>query len=154
MLRSPFDESTFVSLIPPDAPGSESSRDLLDFDELTALERMQIKFVRRTFASAPINRVIRVLQRRFSANWIDISTRNLLHVHGVVDRTVPLLGLAYSPGLHSPLRPVSRTATMFGPVIEARLLPNYGHGWPTRLRGGFATTESGWAWLEAHRRRS
>ena len=60
-------------------------RDLLDFGpgELTAIERWQIRFVRRTFESAPVDRVIRVLQRRISANWIDLSTRNLLHVRGV-----------------------------------------------------------------------
>jgi 1-acyl-sn-glycerol-3-phosphate acyltransferase len=60
-------------------------RDLLDFGpgELTAVERRQIRFVRGTFESAPIDRVIRVLQRRISANWIDFSTRNLLHVRGV-----------------------------------------------------------------------
>ncbi len=61
------------------------SRDLLDFGpgELTAIERWQIRFVRRTFESAPVDKVIRILQRHFSANWIDVSTRNLLHVHGV-----------------------------------------------------------------------
>lgn len=69
---------------------SESRRDLLDFDELTAVERLQIQFVRRTFASAPVDRVIRVLQRRISANWIDLSTRNLLHVHGV--ERLPVFG--------------------------------------------------------------
>ena len=78
----------------------------------------------------------------------------VLHVHGVADRTVPLEGLRYSAALRTPLRPVSRTATMFGPTITARLLPRYGHGWPTRARGGFATTEAGWAWLEAHPRRA
>ena len=59
-------------------------RDLLDFGpgELTAIERWQIRFVRRTFESAAVDRVIRVLQRHISANWIDVSTRNLLHVHG------------------------------------------------------------------------
>lgn len=57
-------------------------RDLLDFDDLTPVERWQIQFIRRTFASAPANRVIRILQRHFSANWVDISTRNLLRVRG------------------------------------------------------------------------
>ena len=70
----------------PAAPkeGAEN-RDLLDFGpgELTAMERWQIRFVRRTFESATISRVIRVLQRHFSANWVDLSTRKLLRVHGV-----------------------------------------------------------------------
>jgi 1-acyl-sn-glycerol-3-phosphate acyltransferase len=59
--------------------------DLLEFGpgELTAVERWQIRFVRRTFESPAVDRVIRVLQRRISANWIDLSTRNLLHVQGV-----------------------------------------------------------------------
>jgi 1-acyl-sn-glycerol-3-phosphate acyltransferase len=59
-------------------------RDLLDFGpgELTGVERWQIRFVRRTFESASVDRVIRVFQRRISANWIDLCTRNLLHVHG------------------------------------------------------------------------
>ena len=83
MIGPPFDESTPVALSPPARPEPEAPRDLLDFDELTTVERWQIQFVRRTFASAPVDRVIRILQRRFSANWIDVSTRNLLHVHGV-----------------------------------------------------------------------
>lgn len=61
----------------------DDSRDLLDFDDLSAIERRQIRFVRHTFESKPISRVIRVLQRHFSANWVDVSTRNLLHVRGV-----------------------------------------------------------------------
>lgn len=60
-------------------------RDLLDFGpgELTALERWQIRFVRHTFESAAISRVIRVFQRHFSANWVDLSTRKLVRVHGI-----------------------------------------------------------------------
>ena len=77
-----------MALNPLDPP--EAARDLLDFDELTAVERLQIKFVRRTFASAPVDRVIRVLQRRISANWIDLSTRILLSVHGV--ERLPVFG--------------------------------------------------------------
>jgi len=61
----------------------EDLLDLLDFTELTPVERFQIRFVRRTFESRAFHRVIRILQRRLSANWIDISTRNLLHVRGV-----------------------------------------------------------------------
>ena len=68
-------------------PEEESAdyRDLLDFGpgELTAVERWQIRFVRKTFESGRLDRVIRILQRQIGANWIDVSTRNLLHVHGV-----------------------------------------------------------------------
>ena len=61
----------------------EELRDLLDFAELTPTGRWQIRFVRRTFDSAAVHRIIRVFQRHFSANWIDVSTRNLLHAYGV-----------------------------------------------------------------------
>ena len=69
---------------PPQAEESASYRDLLDFGpgELSAVERWQIRFVRKTFESGRLDRVIRILQRQLSANWIDVSTRNLLHVHG------------------------------------------------------------------------
>ena len=67
-------------------PEEESAdfRDLLDFGagELTAVERWQIRFVRKTFESGRLDRFIRILQRQIGANWIDVSTRNLLHVHG------------------------------------------------------------------------
>jgi 1-acyl-sn-glycerol-3-phosphate acyltransferase len=56
---------------------------LLTFNELSAIERWQIRFVRGTFSPGRIDSVIRFLQRHFSANWVDISTRNLLHVRGV-----------------------------------------------------------------------
>ncbi len=39
---------------------------------------------------------------------------------------------------------------MFGPTITARLLPRFGHGWPTTARGGYDATTSGWAFLQAH----
>lgn len=72
-----------VSQERPEPLASEAVRDLLDFPDLTPIERWQIKFVRRTFESAALHRLLRVFQRHFSANWIDISTRNLLHVQGV-----------------------------------------------------------------------
>jgi 1-acyl-sn-glycerol-3-phosphate acyltransferase len=76
------DPSARGALGSPEPPEAEP-RDLLDFDDLTAIERWQIRFVRRTFDSARLHSVIRVFQRHFSANWIDVSTRNLLHVRGV-----------------------------------------------------------------------
>lgn len=62
-----------------------ATRDLLDFgeDSLTPVERWQIKFVRRTFESKGLDRVIRVLQRHVGANWIEQSVKNLRHVHGL-----------------------------------------------------------------------
>lgn len=80
----------------------------------------------------------------------DVAVR---HVHGVQDRTVPLEGLAYHPGLRSPLRPVSHTTRWFGPRVSAVLLPRYGHGWPTAVHGPYETTRLGWQFLAAHPRR-
>lgn len=77
----------------------------------------------------------------------------VLAVHGSADRTVPLAGTAWSPALGTSLRPVSATARMFGPTISARVLPGFGHGWPTRAHGGYDTTGQGWAFLTAHPRR-
>jgi 1-acyl-sn-glycerol-3-phosphate acyltransferase len=60
-------------------------RDLLDFgpEELTAVERWQIRAVRGTFESPRLDRFIRFFQRNFSANWVHHATKNLTHVHGV-----------------------------------------------------------------------
>ena len=60
-------------------------RDLLEFGDemLTPVERWQIAFVRRTFESTGLDRVIRTLQRHIGANWIEQSIKNLRHVYGV-----------------------------------------------------------------------
>jgi 1-acyl-sn-glycerol-3-phosphate acyltransferase len=62
-----------------------ATRDLLDFgdDMLTPVERWQIGFVRRTFESPRLDRVIRGLQRHVGANWIGHTTNNLRHVYGL-----------------------------------------------------------------------
>jgi len=61
------------------------TRDLLDFGDefLTPVERWQIKFVRKTFESAPFDTAVRFLQRHVGANWIEQSIKNLRHVHGL-----------------------------------------------------------------------
>jgi len=61
------------------------TRDLLDFgdDMLTPIERWQIAFVRRTFESAGLDRVIRTLQRHIGAPWIEHTVKNVLKVHGL-----------------------------------------------------------------------
>lgn len=66
-------------------PLEPPARDLLDFGpgELKLVERLLIRFVRGTFEAKRFDRLIRVLQRQIGANWIDISTRNLLHVRGL-----------------------------------------------------------------------
>lgn len=66
-------------------PSPETLRDLLDFggESLSPVERWQIRFVRKTFESGPIDRSVRLLQRYVGANWIEASIRNLRHVHGL-----------------------------------------------------------------------
>jgi 1-acyl-sn-glycerol-3-phosphate acyltransferase len=59
-------------------------RALLDFEEqLSPIERRQIKFVRDTFEPGALDRAVRVLQRHVGANWIEQSIKNLRHVHGL-----------------------------------------------------------------------
>ncbi len=71
--------------MPRSNPPPPVDRELLDFGpgELTAVERWQIRVVRRTFESPAIDRGIRLLQRHFSANWVHDATKNLTHVHGL-----------------------------------------------------------------------
>lgn len=62
-----------------------AKRDLLDFgeDQLSAIERWQIGFIRGSFEPGPLDRTIRRLQRHVGANWIEASIRNLRQVHGL-----------------------------------------------------------------------
>lgn len=63
------------------APARE--RDLLaPGAPLSAVERFQIGFVRKTFERGVADRLVRTLQRTVGANWIDVTTRNLRTVHG------------------------------------------------------------------------
>ena len=94
--QPPYDPYETPSVPPPSAsqppPSARArtiddvtTRDLLDFGDefLTPVERFQIKFVRRTFESAPFDRAVRLLQRHLGANWIEQSIKNLRHVHGL-----------------------------------------------------------------------
>jgi 1-acyl-sn-glycerol-3-phosphate acyltransferase len=64
--------------------GQDGGRDLLDFEkELTRTERAQIRFVRSTFDPGVLDRTVRVLQRHIGSNWIEQSTKNIRHVHGL-----------------------------------------------------------------------
>jgi 1-acyl-sn-glycerol-3-phosphate acyltransferase len=66
------------------AGAASEGRALLDFEEqLSPVERRQIRFVRDTFEPGLLDRTVRVLQRHVGANWIEASIRNLRHVHGL-----------------------------------------------------------------------
>jgi 1-acyl-sn-glycerol-3-phosphate acyltransferase len=59
-------------------------RDLLDFEELlTPTEKKQIAFVRSSFEPGALDRAVRVAQRYIGSTWIEYSTRNIRHVHGL-----------------------------------------------------------------------
>ncbi len=63
--------------------------DLLDHSELSTMERMYIRLVRRSFEPGPVDEVIRWCQRSLGARWINFSGRNLLDIHGF--ERVPVL---------------------------------------------------------------
>ncbi len=50
---------------------------------LTPTEERQIRFVRKTFEKGPVDRAVRMLQRRLGSVWIEYCTRNVRKVHGV-----------------------------------------------------------------------
>lgn len=77
----------------------------------------------------------------------------VLSVHGAQDPTVPLSGTRYSRDLRSPLPPVRKGPHLWartGAGVRSVVLPGFGHGWPTRTRGGYDATGEGWRFLEAH----
>ncbi|HEX4478974.1 MAG TPA: lysophospholipid acyltransferase family protein [Polyangiaceae bacterium] len=57
-------------------------------DRLTALERFNIRAIRRTFEPGGVDTAIRWCQRHIGSEWITLATKNLLHVHGL-DRLPP-----------------------------------------------------------------
>jgi 1-acyl-sn-glycerol-3-phosphate acyltransferase len=68
----------------PRRPDAEPARDLLDFgsDQLSPIEKRQIRFVRSTFEPGPVDRTIRAAQRYIGANWIESAIKNLRRVYG------------------------------------------------------------------------
>lgn len=66
----------------------ENDTELLDLlelgkDVLTPLEKAQIRFVRNTFEPGAVDTVVRVLQRRLGAFWIEQCVKNVRKVHGI-----------------------------------------------------------------------
>ncbi len=59
--------------------------DLLEMggDQLSALERFQIRFVKKSFEHGSFDRTLRWFQRNIGAKWINGSTRNLRQIHGL-----------------------------------------------------------------------
>jgi 1-acyl-sn-glycerol-3-phosphate acyltransferase len=52
-------------------------------DRLTRLEQLHIRAIRHTFEPGALDRAVRWCQRRIGAEWITLSTRNLVHLHGL-----------------------------------------------------------------------
>lgn len=63
----------------------DATRDLLELgeDQLTAVEKRVISFVRNTFRPGPVDQAMRIAQQLVGANWIELSIRNLRHVRGL-----------------------------------------------------------------------
>lgn len=63
---------------------SSATLDLLELgkDELTDLEKFQIRFIRKSFEHGRFDASLRFLQRHIGANWIEQSIKNLRNVHG------------------------------------------------------------------------
>jgi 1-acyl-sn-glycerol-3-phosphate acyltransferase len=70
---------------------AKSESDLLEAGRrsLTALERAQIRLIRRTLQPGPLDRGVRTLQRTVGQWWILAATERLRHVHGL-ERLPPL----------------------------------------------------------------
>lgn len=72
----------------PNEPELAAEAELLDLlelgkDVLTPIEKAQIRFVRRTFEPGLVDSLIRTLQRRLGALWIEQCTKNVRKVHGL-----------------------------------------------------------------------
>lgn len=80
----PSGENAPTSVRPSARPGAHKERALLDFEEqLTAVEKKQIKFVQSTFEPGGWDRAVRIAQRYIGSNWIEQCTKNIRHVHGL-----------------------------------------------------------------------
>ncbi|MCB9585886.1 MAG: 1-acyl-sn-glycerol-3-phosphate acyltransferase [Polyangiaceae bacterium] len=63
----------------------------LGSDRLSPLEKAQIRFIRHTFESEPLDRAVRICQRFVGSRWITYCTDRLTHLHGIdrVPRLAP-----------------------------------------------------------------
>ena len=55
----------------------------MDLDQLTPLERFQVRFIQKSLEPGPLDRSLRWMQRYLGANWIEVCIRNLREVHGL-----------------------------------------------------------------------
>ncbi|MGE0327756.1 MAG: 1-acyl-sn-glycerol-3-phosphate acyltransferase, partial [Polyangiaceae bacterium] len=55
----------------------------LGSDRLSSLEKAQIRFIRHTFESEPLDRAVRICQRFVGSRWITYCTDRLTQLHGV-----------------------------------------------------------------------
>lgn len=63
---------------------SSAKLDLLELgkDELTRIEKLHIRFIRKSLEKGRFDQALRFLQRHLGANWIELSLNNLRHVYG------------------------------------------------------------------------
>ncbi len=72
-------------MVPPTTSQDFKRPDLLELgsDRLTPIERAQIRFIRHTFESEPLDHAVRTCQRLVGSRWITYCTDRLTHLHGV-----------------------------------------------------------------------
>lgn len=68
-----------------EASDDDSAPDLIAAggERLSKLERAQIRFIRHTFESQPLDRAVRICQRTLGSRWITYCTGRLTKLHGV-----------------------------------------------------------------------
>ncbi|MBL8613239.1 MAG: 1-acyl-sn-glycerol-3-phosphate acyltransferase [Myxococcales bacterium] len=68
-------------------------RDILELgrEQLTPVERFQIRFIRKSFEPGLLDRTLRTMQRAVGANWMELGVKNLREVRGE-ERLPPLDG--------------------------------------------------------------
>jgi 1-acyl-sn-glycerol-3-phosphate acyltransferase len=64
-----------------EAPVEDPYRDVLP--KLGVLERINLRFIQKTFEQPYLNRACTTLQRELGATWIDVCTQNVREVHGL-----------------------------------------------------------------------
>ncbi len=64
------------------APAREPRADALESVDLSPVARAHIRLVRRSLQPGLLDGALRLGQRTFGCNWIEVCTRNIRHVHG------------------------------------------------------------------------
>lgn len=82
---APVSSESPQPVTPTDDDREPAYRDLLELgkSQLTAIEKAQIRFVRKTFEPGRLSDAMVTCQRIFGSQWIEICTRNIREFHGL-----------------------------------------------------------------------